>query len=93
MDTFFTVPTLDERYHPHKIDGSSRFSFAIRIMIVKWNAVWGRLVPYWTAVLSSLFILSFWYAWTSEYGYDAYEKAIFKPVRMPVKTRSCAHPF
>jgi hypothetical protein len=41
----------------------------------------GRLIPYWISVLTTLFVLSFLYAWTNDPGYLAFEKAIFKPVR------------
>jgi hypothetical protein len=47
----------------------------------EWGLVVGRLIPYWLAVLCSIWILAFLYAWTSDAGYVLYNDGMILPVR------------
>jgi hypothetical protein len=49
--------------------------------MIERDVVPGRLVPYWIAVASSLWVLAFLYAWKSDPGFNAYYYGMFVPVR------------
>lgn len=62
--------------------------------MIDWDAVSGRLVPYWIAVACSLWILAFLYASKSDPGFNAYCYGMFVPVRsMRSRIRLLDRPF
>ncbi|GAX28217.1 hypothetical protein FisN_41Lu012 [Fistulifera solaris] len=46
----------------------------------EWDMAKGRLIPYWITVLSCLFIVSFWCAFSNDPFYKLFYKAIFHPL-------------
>lgn len=46
-----------------------------------WKVVFGRLLPYWATVFTSIWILCFLYVWPFDNAYEIYVNWIVEPVR------------
>jgi flagellar biosynthesis/type III secretory pathway M-ring protein FliF/YscJ len=46
-----------------------------------WKVYFGRLLPFWMTVITSLWIIAFLIIWSTEKGYELYDKNLSQQVR------------